>query len=83
MAVPTFTLADAIMDRWCRYCLDLNGTDWSSEREEGDSWHHRDSSDPTARRCANLVLRGDTIRVVGRITGQRIPISHCDNANDG
>ena len=40
-----------------------------------------DSSD--LRRCANLVLRGDTTRVAGRITGQRIPISHCDNANDG
>ena len=33
--------------------------------------------------CANLVLRGDRTQVVGRITGQRIPISHCDNANDG
>ena len=33
-------------------------------------------------RCANLVLRGVTTPVAGRITGQRIPISHCDNAND-
>ena len=30
----------------------------------------------------NLVLRGVTTPVAGRITGQRIPISHCDNAND-
>ena len=30
----------------------------------------------------NLVLRGVTTQVAGRITGQRIPISHCDNAND-
>ena len=29
-----------------------------------------------------LVLRGGTTQVAGRITGQRIPISHCDNAND-
>ena len=42
-----------------------------------------DKLDPTALRCANLVLRGDTTRVVGRITGQRIPISHCDSANGG
>ena len=28
-------------------------------------------------------LRGDTTQVAGRITGQRIPTSHCDNANDG
>jgi transposase-like protein len=41
-----------------------------------------DSSDPTVLRCANLVLRGVTTQVAGRITGQRIPISHCDNAND-
>ena len=32
-----------------------------------------DKLDPTARHCANLVLRGDTTRVAGRITGQRIP----------
>jgi transposase-like protein len=36
----------------------------------------------SALRCANLVLRGGTTQVAGRITGQRIPISHCDNAND-
>ena len=30
-----------------------------------------------------LGLRSDTTQVAGRITGQRIPISHCDNANDG
>ena len=36
----------------------------------------------TVLRCANLVLRGVTTPVAGRITGQRIPISHCDNAND-
>src|SRR5512147_638503 len=29
-----------------------------------------------------LVLRGGTTQIAGRITGQRIPISHCDNAND-
>jgi hypothetical protein len=29
-----------------------------------------------------LVLRGGTTQVAGRITEQRIPISHCDNAND-
>jgi len=29
------------------------------------------------------VLRGGgTTQVAGKITGQRIPISHCDNAND-
>ena len=36
----------------------------------------------TVLRCANLVLRGVTAPVAGRITGQRIPISHCGNAND-
>ena len=40
------------------------------------------SSDPTVPRCANLALRGVTTPVAGRITGQRIPTSHCDNAND-
>src|SRR4029077_5533143 len=29
------------------------------------------SSDPTVLRCANLVLRGGTTQVAGRITGQR------------
>jgi len=41
-----------------------------------------DKLGPTALRCANLVLRGGTTQVAGRITGQRIPISHCDNGND-
>jgi iron(III) transport system substrate-binding protein len=36
----------------------------------------------TVLRCANLVLRGVTTQAAGRITGQRILISHCDNAND-
>jgi transposase-like protein len=29
-----------------------------------------------------LVSRGGTTQVAGRITGRRILISHCDNAND-
>ena len=29
-----------------------------------------------------LGLRGGTTQVAGRITGQRFPISHCDNGND-
>ena len=40
------------------------------------------SSDPTVLRCANLAVRGVTTPVAGRITGQRIPIRHFDNAND-
>ena len=31
---------------------------------------------------ASLVLRGVTTQVAARITGQRIPINHCGNAND-
>ncbi len=38
--------------------------------------------DPTALRYANLVLRGGTTQDAGGITGQRIPISPCGNAND-
>ena len=35
----------------------------------------------TALRCATWCCTATT-PVAGRITGQRIPISHCDNAND-
>ena len=46
------------------------------------SSHHRDRQARILQLCANLVLRGGTIQVAGRITGQRIPISHCDNGDD-
>jgi hypothetical protein len=57
----------------------------TSEEASHHSSRHRHRQAPILRLCAariGVAWRGVTTPVAGRITRQRIPISHCGNAND-